>query len=89
MTENAELPDIGADEFDVFATPEQIAAAGQLVRYGWSVSHLWEYEQGSLAVWVIAKTPAAKGYSHGYVLPSGELVRYQPPRVRVSKNRDD
>lgn len=86
-----EVADIGPEEFEVFATEEQKATVVKLQKYGWSVSHLWEYEQGSLCVWCIVRTPGQKGFTHCFVLPDGEMRRFEN-KIRIGgtrQNKDD
>ena len=84
MKEEDFKPDIEAHEFDVFATDAQKEMREKLRRYGWVLTHMWEYEQGQLAAWFCAVRPGGKrpGWSHCYILPSGEMKRYEN-RIRI------
>ncbi len=89
MTINVEEPDYPADKYDELATMDQKATFDKISFYGWKVSHLWEYEEGHIAVWCIApsirgsapkdpeKPKKHPGYTHCFILPRGNMQRYE------------
>jgi hypothetical protein len=85
-------PDFTADQLYEIATLPQRETVDKVRQFGWVVSHLWKRDEGDIVVWLIAKTPGAKGYTHGFINPDGTLGRYQPKmriKGREANHQDD
>jgi hypothetical protein len=77
-------PDFTTDDLDELASDDQKYMLDKLKPFGWSCTHLWEMEKGVIVLWVIAHPPAtqieASEFTHGYITPEGQLVRYNKGR---------
>lgn len=72
------LEDHSATELDKLATDAQKETVTRMAQFGWKPSHLWEYENDAIAVWMIAPNPTKPGsFTQGYVMPDGKLERYE------------
>jgi hypothetical protein len=86
MTEDK--PDFTADQLYEIATLPQREMVEKMLPFGWEISHLWKRDEGDICVWLIARTPGGRGYTHGYIEPSGKLLRYQPV-IKIRREQDE